>query len=331
MNKSNRAKFQQLVANSQTILILQPEKPDTDSLGSSLALENILGALGKTPIMYCQDDIPEYIRVLDGWDRVVPDFPAQFDFTILVDAGGPQAVARTFEKHGRQLAAKPFVILDHHASRADLAIPTIDIIDPKCASTTQLVVNLATEFNWAINLEAAQSIVQGIMADTRGLTTPITDLKVIQTVADMVKLGVSLPELHQRFRAMNVLAPELLAYKAKLIERIEYFLDGALAVVVITPEELTQFAKIHDPGDLVIYEMVNVRGVALAAVLRNYGDKLKGSTRANRPLADEVCRHFGGGGHPQAAGFRVDGRPVEDIKKELIEVTAGKLKGNEPN
>ena len=37
-----------LVEAATTILILQPEKPDTDSLTSSLALEQALGDIGKT-------------------------------------------------------------------------------------------------------------------------------------------------------------------------------------------------------------------------------------------------------------------------------------------
>src|ERR1700730_3323725 len=95
--------FEKLIKDSTTILLLQPEKPDTDSLASTLALEEILGDLGKAVIMYCQDEIPEYIRVLDGWDRVTDKFPKQFDLVILVDTGGVQMVARTLEKHGGPL------------------------------------------------------------------------------------------------------------------------------------------------------------------------------------------------------------------------------------
>ncbi len=40
-----------LIDQADTILILQPEKPDTDSITSSLALEQILGDLGKEIIL----------------------------------------------------------------------------------------------------------------------------------------------------------------------------------------------------------------------------------------------------------------------------------------
>jgi nanoRNase/pAp phosphatase (c-di-AMP/oligoRNAs hydrolase) len=62
--------FKQLVTDAETILILQPEKPDTDSLTTSLALEQILGDIGKEVVMYCKDTIPTYISYFEGADRV---------------------------------------------------------------------------------------------------------------------------------------------------------------------------------------------------------------------------------------------------------------------
>jgi phosphoesterase RecJ-like protein len=36
-------------------------------------------------------------------------------------------------------------------------------------------------------------------------------------------------------------------------------------------------------------------------------------------IADKLAAHFGGGGHPYAAGFKVtDGRKFEEIKQETI-------------
>jgi len=79
-------KIQKFVQQAQKIVIVQADNPDADSLGSSLALEHILGDLGKDVYLYSGVDVPTYLRYLSGWDRVFSEFPSTFDLSIIVDA-----------------------------------------------------------------------------------------------------------------------------------------------------------------------------------------------------------------------------------------------------
>ncbi len=78
-------KAREIIDAAQTIAILQADNPDGDSLASALALEAILGDMGKTPILVCGIDMPAHLRYLSGWDRVEKDLPQKFDATIIVD------------------------------------------------------------------------------------------------------------------------------------------------------------------------------------------------------------------------------------------------------
>ena len=69
MSYPEAEKIQGILADAQRVVILQADNPDGDSLGSALALEQILGDMGKEPILYCGVDIPQYLRYLPGWDR----------------------------------------------------------------------------------------------------------------------------------------------------------------------------------------------------------------------------------------------------------------------
>ena len=75
----------QFIQSANNIVIIQAENPDGDSLGSSLALEEVLSDLGKTVTLYCPVDIPKYLHYIRGWDRVQNDFPFQADAAIIVD------------------------------------------------------------------------------------------------------------------------------------------------------------------------------------------------------------------------------------------------------
>src|SRR5438045_3560710 len=49
--------IQGIINGAQRIVILQADNPDGDSLGSALALEQILHEMGKEPLLYCGVDI----------------------------------------------------------------------------------------------------------------------------------------------------------------------------------------------------------------------------------------------------------------------------------
>ena len=66
--------MEEAIKNANKIIIIQAENPDGDSIGSSLALEEILGSMGKEIILYCPVDIPKYLHYIKGWDRIVSDF-----------------------------------------------------------------------------------------------------------------------------------------------------------------------------------------------------------------------------------------------------------------
>ncbi len=319
--QTNLASFSKLLEAAKTVLILQPEKPDSDSLCSSLILEHLLGDIGKDTILYSEDQLPPYINYFPGADRLDPVFPKQFDLAILVDCGSPTQIARTLEKHQGRLASKPFVIIDHHATRTAMPFATIDLIVAEVGSTGELLVQLANQLKWTLNADIASLVIPSIMADTLGLTTPNVSADTIETVAQMVRLGANLSELNQARLEAGAMDSDILTLKGKILQAVTYHCDGKLAIVTIEPADLKEYAKRYDPSALVIFDMQHVRGVEIAVVIRNYAPKLKLSLRSNRPLAAEVAKAFDGGGHPQAAGATVEAGNPDDVSAKVIAIT----------
>jgi len=84
-----------LITDAKKIIVIQAENPDGDSLGSSLALEEILGDLGKEVTLYCPIEMPKYLRYIKGWDRVTAAFDQTADLAILVDTGADILISKT--------------------------------------------------------------------------------------------------------------------------------------------------------------------------------------------------------------------------------------------
>ena len=121
-------------------------------------------------------------------------------------------------------------------------------------------------------------------------------------------------------------APEILKYKGALIQRIEYFLDGALALVHIPFEDIQAYSDKYNPSVLVLDEMRLVEQVEVAIAVKTYPDgKLTGKLLTNAPVAATIAGFFGGGGHNYAAGFRIY-ETYDAAIKEIIDATDKALK-----
>lgn len=307
---------------AKNIVVIQAENPDGDSLGSALALEEILGDLGKQVTMYCPVDIPKYLRYLKGWDRVVLDLPRDFDLSIIVDTASATLLDRAIAPANlAQLKAKPSIVIDHHLTEGTIPFDHIAVLDPKMVATGELIYKLAKEAGWKVNPQAAEDLAISILSDSLGLVTSNTTANSIHTVGYLVENGANLTNIDTRRREFMKKSPEMLAYKGELLKRIEYHVDGQLALVHIPWEEIAKYSDQYNPSVLVLDEMRLVHDVRVAIAIKTYPDgKLTGKLRANPDsgVAESIAGFFGGGGQPYSAGFRTYTDDYEKVKAELI-------------
>lgn len=320
-------KISELVEGSQRVLIIQADNPDGDSLGSALALEEILGDMGKKIYLYCGVDTPDYLKHIKGWDRVTKEIPTQFDLSIIVDTSAIVLLEKLEQSEQRDwVARKPVIVIDHHADVVcDIPYATVVLNDKAAVATGEVIYKLAQELSWPVNLTAKTHIATSILSDSLGLSSDNTTAGTYRIMADLVEGGVNRPTLEEARRAYMKMPEEIYYYKAELIKRTELFIDGTLALVSIPHDELMEYSPLYNPAPLIQTDMLQVEGVLVAIVLKNYKDgRVTGSIRCNHGanIANQLARQFGGGGHAYAAGFKVsDGKKPESVKKACIEKT----------
>ncbi len=324
--EADLTKLKSLIDGAQSIIIMQADNPDGDSLGTSLALEQILGDLGKEPYLYCGVDIPIHLRYLSGWDRVHKDLPTQFDLSIIVDTSA-DGLFDNLEKSGQKswVAARPCIVIDHHD--VDANIPFATIVWCKTAvATGEVVYDLATEFKWSLNLAAKEMIAVSIMSDSLGLTSEGTTAHSMHVMADLVESGVSIAKIESARRELMRKSPELIRYKGQLLQRIEYFDEGRVATITIPWEEIERWSHMYNPSMLVMDEMRMSEKADVAIAFKTYPDgKITAKIRSNygKGIAGDLGKHFGGGGHAYAAGFKIlGGKQLNEVRNECIEVAS---------
>ncbi len=313
-----------ILTDAQRIVVLQADNPDADSLGSALALENILGAMGKAVYLYCSVDMPSYLHYLQGWDRVLNELPKQFDASIIVDASTVTLFERlqtSGEIHW--LATKPAIVLDHHTTVGNrLDFPGVTLCDATVSSSGELIHQLSKQLGWPLDATTGECLMTAILGDTQGLSNDLAKPSTYRTMAELVELGVNRPLLEEHRREYSKMPQDIFRYKATLITRTEFTSGGRIASVDIPQADITEYSPKYNPVPLIHGDMLSTQGVAVAIVFKHYADgRITGSIRCNngRAIADKIAQHLGGGGHPYASGFKVvHGRPFNEVKSECL-------------
>ena len=323
-----------LIQNARTITVVQAENPDGDSLGSALALEEILGDAGKTVTLYCPVDIPKYLRYVKGWDRVTNEFDTHANLVIIVDTAADVLLSKVLQTPGVRhfLETHPVLVIDHHTTESNLTFDHTLVTEDAIASSV-VIYHLATAAGWTINAQAAENMLIALMSDSLGLTTQSVTAESFEIAGALTRLGASNAEIESQRREFMKKSPKILAYKGTLIGRIEYYLPDesdadahALALVHIPFEDIQAYSDQYNPSVLVLDEMRLVEGVQVGVAIKTYPDgKITGKLRTNLPVAEHIAGFFGGGGHEYAAGFRVYDT-YDTVVRELIDATAKALR-----
>ncbi len=314
-----------LISSASKIVVIQADNPDSDSLASSLALEHILGGQGKEVVLYCGVDLPSYLTYMPGADRVVKDLPKQFDLSFIIDTSS-DGLLEQLDKTGSKawVAAKPSVIIDHHATKPTISFASL-IINWPAVATGEVIYELSLLLKWSLNLASKELLAMSIMSDSLGLTSEATTARSISIIAELVEAGVSLAALESARRETMRREPELIHYKGQLLQRVEFHSGGRIALIVIPQDEIDKFSPLYNPPMLVLDDMRMAKHTDIAVAFKLYKDgRITGKLRCNygKGIADKLAEHFGGGGHSYAAGFKIMDENYDEIKAEFIRLAS---------
>ena len=299
-------RFRELFAEADVILVVQANNLDGDSLGSALALESIGTDLNKTVHLYCAGIVPDYLKFIPGWDRVLSSLPGKVDLIIVVDNSSESLLTAEIA-----WPKAPLVILDHHPTTPTLTADVV-INDPGRIATGELIWHLAQVCKWPLAPTTAELLATAILSDSLGLTSQAmaANPRPLLVLADLVESGADLAALSQRRLAANQIDADVVAYKGRLLGRIEWCHHNQIAVLEIEPDDIKEYGGRYNPT-VILDELRTVAGLKLSLGFKKYFSHNRldrvtvrircfGKTR----LAQDLAEAFGGGGHPYAAGAK---------------------------
>lgn len=307
------------IKKSSSILLHCHPSPDSDSIGSVLAMQEVLLAMGKkVTVIQGDSQLPEAFKHLPGSSQIIPKNyfeidTSEYDLFVILDTAALQMISRRGEIFFPQNMRT--VLIDHHITnniKADIVL-----LEPHTLSTCEILYELFSIWNIEITTEIACNLFVGIYSDTGGLKFEGVNSKTYEIAAELSK---KIPNIYELIgNIINSETENSLKYLGIALNSIKTYLDNRLAISMVSNEIIKENHFLDEDismGKVALFmRTVNTWFVMVSMVEFEKGI-VKASFRTQDPKKYDVsllAQTLGGGGHKAASGAIIRGTIEEAI------------------
>lgn len=312
--------LENLIKESDNILIMGHSNGDIDSMGSSLGIYRLAKTLEKETNIVNNTygmTLSKFIEELEKDDEYK-------DVIIGKNEALNKATNKTLlivtDTHKQNYVEVPelldkvgqIVIIDHHRRSTDyIENATLTFQEVYASSAAELVTEILQYTDVKIKLKPieVEGLYGGIMVDTKNFTFK-TGVRTFEAAAYLRKCGVDIIKVKKWFQS------DLNSYNeiANIVKNAEMY-DNSIAIAMYDKEDKDANLICAKAAD----ELLTISDITASFVLGNVGDKVCISGRSIGDVNVQlILEKLGGGGHITLAGAQVEGMTLEEVKQELI-------------
>lgn len=312
--------LENLIKESDNILIMGHSNGDIDSMGSSLGIYRLAKTLEKETNIVNNTygmTLSKFIEELEKDDEYK-------DVIIGKNEALNKATNKTLlivtDTHKQNYVEVPelldkvgqIVIIDHHRRSTDyIENATLTFQEVYASSAAELVTEILQYTDVKIKLKPieVEGLYGGIMVDTKNFTFK-TGVRTFEAAAYLRKCGVDIIKVKKWFQS------DLNSYNeiANIVKNAEMY-DNSIAIAMYDKEDKDANLICAKAAD----ELLTISDITASFVLGNVGDRVCISGRSIGDVNVQlILEKLGGGGHITLAGAQVEGMTLEEVKQELI-------------
>ncbi len=291
----------ELIENKQSFAITTHVRPDGDGIGSSLGLYWLLRSLGKSAEVIVRDGIPAAYAQLPGANEIkqIAEVNGKYDAIFVIECSD-------LARPGIKGLENQFTVnIDHHATSEHFG--TINWIDQTASAVGEMIYNLCKAIGGRITREIAECVYLALVTDTGSFHFPNTTDRTLKVASELVKVGVKPAQISEVvYNSYPWSRIELMRQVLATVERNE---NGAIAWMRQTLEMAESSEAVDGDNNGFVNIPLAAKEVEAVVYMREVQPNIyrvslrsKGSINVAR-----VAEKFGGGGHKNAAGCRVEG------------------------
>lgn len=307
--------FLQALKQYRQIYIIGHIRPDVDCIASQLGMHNLCESLGIRA--YCWNEGPfnrSESRIYKESFSLLSELPRDTtnaalcltDCSELARAGAVPL----------WLAELPTFIVDHHRSVSISDDDPKILCDPDVPAAAAIVCELYKRAGCPLSEKTAQLLFAGIASDTYFFQYIEPHQKdIFSTARHLLTCGASPREVADTLMIKTELSA--LHMIGSLIKRSRPIENSSFLITTMTAEEKQECGAIESR---ILYDaLFYVKSCrALVFLWEESKSIIVGNLRSKAPVTvNDIALHFGGGGHSQAAGFRIKNTKLLQVMHDI--------------
>jgi len=309
------------IKKAKRILVNCHRGPDADSVGSAMAMYNVLKKAGKNvEIVYPSKSIPSNFNFINEHEVIKKkiDFTKfdfkKYDLFVTLDSSDWKQIFGLDEVVSPNI---PVVVIDHHRTNTRYGI--INLVDETISSTGELLYMVFQDWKIKIDKDTADSLLMAIAGDT--VAFRYANENTFDIASRLMKLGadkkVIIFNLFQRadFR--------LLKFWGKVLERMHMDRKGGFvwsAVPLLEYMELGKLSEARSSASTLFTQIVEDTDFGMVMV-EEVENSLSVSFRSRTGFdTSKLASQLGGGGHIFASAAKIEGLPFNKAVKKVLRV-----------
>jgi phosphoesterase RecJ-like protein len=296
----------------QRFLITSHARPDGDSIGSQLAMAYALEALGKDVRLVNADPAPEHYMEFPGLDRIEIARSVErsdVDAVIVMESGD---LTRT----GVEGLGGRFVInIDHH--QGNTFYGNLNWVDESAAACGEMVFDLVEALGVPLTIEIATHVYLAILTDTGSFHYSNITPKTFDICRQAVLAGVNPAAMARRVFDQNSFGK--LRLIGALLAEMDLLADGRLAVMYLNDDIMNATGTTYNDTEGLINLPLTAREIQAVVFFKLGADgDIHVSMRSKYDVdVRSIAARHGGGGHKNAAGFKLKG-PLAAVRDDIL-------------
>jgi phosphoesterase RecJ-like protein len=301
----------ELIEKKQKFGITTHIKPDGDGVGSSLGLCWLLRSLGKSAEVLVHGDIPIAYRSLPGADEIrdVNSIDTKYDAVFVIECSD-------LERPGIKGLESEFTVnIDHHATSEHFG--TINWIDSTASAVGEMIYNLCKAIGGKITREIAECVYMALVTDTGSFHFSNTTDRTLKVASELVKAGVKPAEVSEA--VYNNYPWSRIELMRQVLDTVKRDESGQVASLRQTLKMREVAGAVDGDNNGFVNIPLTARDILAVVYMREVGkDEYRVSLRSKGDInVARVAEKYGGGGHRNAAGLRIEGN-WDEKERELV-------------
>jgi phosphoesterase RecJ-like protein len=312
------------IGSDRSFVLATHENMDGDAIGSLIAMQGLLTALGKDSLMFIpagELPLPGEYRCFE-LDRVIQAPPADIAerTVVLLDCGNIDRNSAELLRDGAHL-----LNIDHHHDNTRFG--TLDYVVADASCTAEIIWDLMHGLHVAPTATVAEALYVGLITDTGRFMYENTGPRAHRMAAELIEAGVDVQAIYRRlYEEMPYAKLTLLALALGQMRRFD---SGELTLAFLSAEDFGRAEAEDSYSEGIVDHLRAVQGTKVAALVRELtAVERRGERKISLRAVDDdvdvsvVARAQGGGGHRRAAGFSTTLEPEELIEFLRREIAA---------